>query len=126
MFTKHSASGTSSAGGAATLTITAGVPYARVVRIFLDSDDDTSTDYSVVDADGQHIFVKTGVDASTPVAFYLVADEADVKDVNGEAAAANAEGTPPPVAHFPLTATIANGGNAKAHVVGVVVEKSYH
>ena len=126
MFTKHSASGTTSAGGALTLTLTTGVAYARVVRIFLDSDDDTSTDYSAVDADGQHIFVKTGVDASTPVAYYLVADEADVKDVNGEAAAANAEGTPPPVAHGSITVTIANGGNAKAHAVAVLVEKSYH
>lgn len=126
MLSSHAFAATTSAGGAASGTITLPATYSRVPRIYLDSDDDVSTDYSVTDADGMSIFVKTAVDASTPIVRYLQVDEAQVSDVNGEAAAANTENLVVPIAKSPLTVTIANGGNAKAHVVRVLSERSLY
>ena len=126
MITRRSVSITTAADGSGSGTLTLGHAYARVVRIRVTEATTATTDITVVDEDSKTIFAKTGVDDSPAYDKYLVADEADVVDVNGEAAAANAEGTPPPVANSPLTITLANGGDTKTHTFYFFVEGSYH
>lgn len=107
------------ASGDATAVVSLGSAYAQVIALRLDSGADTSTDYTLEDADGDTIFAKTAVDASTPVVIGVVMEEAAVFDSAGEVAAADSAISVHPVAKSRLNITIANGGNAETHVVEV-------
>jgi hypothetical protein len=126
MLAKKSVAITTDAAGAGVGTLNLGSAYRRVSRVRITEATTATADFSVVDADGEPIFIKTAVDDSPLYDKYIVVDEADVIDVNGEAAAANAEGTGPPIAKSPLTITIANGGDTKTHTFAVYTEGSFH
>lgn len=105
---------TTDASGNATSQIRLAGPLAAVKGVEV-TGFDSSTDYTITDAEGATVWSKTAIDATTA---YRSALGHDGLDQAGNAAADTIEG----VFVSPLTVTIANGGNATSGVVAVLTE----
>lgn len=93
--------------------------YGRLYALGFDSEDDASTNYTLVDADGRTIYSLATVDASTPIYRKLVHDAVEGSD--GAAAVNQGVG----IFRFPWTFDIADGGDSKTHITDFVYETGW-
>lgn len=105
--------------GAASGDLGLGAAYGKVFKVeSVATGADTSSDLTIVDSDGRAIFSIATIDFTAAKAYPLVHEAAYTED--GTAATANGTSVSP-VAHSPLTVSLANAGT-NVQTVDVFVE----